>query len=315
MVQQTIDSQRDLILQREDRELQRRETFTSLIEELKSEFQEIDNLKIAQQITLIDFANFCKIKPRECLNKNWLNEARKHNLAPNICEMIETLNRMFKWTQITILLAVDIQKRGRLIKKFIKICRCLMNLNNFHSLSAVFGALRSTPIWKLKKAWNLVPKKHLDFYQDLVTLFDTKRNMQNLRKAHHEATVPKVPYTGIFLTELVGIEEGNKDSTERKAINFAKLVMISDSIKRVLVLQTYGYDKIEEDVPLTHFLHNQIYDDIHRMGHVDEDYLYDFSKATAQKDEEDSVELTLFGQFRDASNSISRLFRMKQKQE
>merc|ERR1712154_287881 len=104
-------------------------------------------------------------------------------------------------------------------------------------------------------------QKHMAFYGELTVLFDTKRNMKNLRDAHHEVAVPKVPYTGIFLTELVGIEEGNEDATERKAVNFGKLVMISESIKRVLVLQTYGYDQIEEDVPLAHFLRNQIYDD------------------------------------------------------
>ena len=39
-------------------------------------------------------------------------------------------------------------------------------------------------------------------------IFNTRNNMGNLRKLHREALVPLVPYTGIFLSDLVSIEEG-----------------------------------------------------------------------------------------------------------
>ena len=161
MVQKAINYQRENEIQRNSRELVKKQTFTLLIEEMKSEFQQIDNKKLAQQMTLIDFGHFQAIKPRECLNKNWLNEEEKYSLAPNICDMIDSLNKTFKWTQVTILLSSGVDKRGRLIKKFLKICRELKALNNFHSLSAVFGALRSTPIFKLKEAWKLVCNVYL----------------------------------------------------------------------------------------------------------------------------------------------------------
>ena len=118
-----------------------------------------------------------------------------------------------------------------------------------------------------------------------MTLFDTKKNMKNLREAHKKALPPMVPYTGIFLTELVGIEEGNADSTEKKAINFNKLVLISSSIESALIFQKTQYD-IKQDVPLQHFLNNQIYHDVYQIGSIDDDYLYDFSKAAAKEDVE-----------------------------
>lgn len=142
------------------------------------------------------------------------------------------------------------------------------------------------------------------FYDEMVELFDTKRNMKNLREAHKNALPPMVPYTGIFLSELVGIEEGNKDSTEKKAINFNKLVMISSSIERVLIFQKTCYENLKQDVPLQHFLNNQIYDDIHQIGSIDEDYLYDFSKAAAKEDEEWVGELSVSRRMRSLSGSL-----------
>ena len=142
------------------------------------------------------------------------------------------------------------------------------------------------------------------FYDEMVTMFDTKRNMRNLRNAHKTALPPMVPYTGIFLSELVGIEEGNKDSTEKKAINFNKLVMIASSIERVLIFQKTTYENLKQDVPLQHFLNNQIYDDIHQIGSIDEDYLYDFSKAAAKQDEEYIEEAGVGRRMRSLSDDI-----------
>ena len=172
-------------------------------------------------------------------------------------------------------------------------------------MSAVFGALRSTPIWKLKDAWKLVPNKHIVFYKELISLFDTKQNMGNLRAAHKEAKAPMVPYTGIFLSELVGIEEKKKDSKAKKAINFEKLVSISQSIDRALIFQKTPY-KMKLDVPMQHFLKNQIYDDIHQMSSIDEDYLYDFSKTAAKQDAVDAEDG--FGRIRGYSNSFMNMF-------
>ena len=144
------------------------------------------------------------------------------------------------------------------------------------------------------------------FYDEMVKLFDTKRNMKNLRDAHKKALPPMVPYTGIFLSELVGIEEGNEDSTETKAINFNKLVMISSSIDRVLIFQKTTYERLKQDVPLQHFLNNQIYDDLYQIGSIDEDYMYDFSKIAAREDEEFMEDAGMSTRLRSYSNSIKK---------
>ena len=63
---------------------------------------------------------------------------------------------MAKWVQSRVLLAKDTKKRARIIKKFIKICHQLFNLRNFQSLYAIYGALYSSAIIRLKKAWHYV---------------------------------------------------------------------------------------------------------------------------------------------------------------
>merc|ERR1712003_386703 len=114
----------------------------STINKMRYDFVKLDNKRLAEQITLLDFKYFAAIQKRECLNQAW-KKKNKYEIATNICALIDQFNKMSKWVQATILLAKNVKTRGRLIKKFIKISNHLLEIRNFQSLCAFHGALSS----------------------------------------------------------------------------------------------------------------------------------------------------------------------------
>ena len=193
----------------------------------------------------IDMTLFCNIHPRECLGQAW-KKKNKFIIAPNICILIDHFNRIAKWVQMRVLLCRDVKKRGKMIKKFIKICEQLFVLRNFQSLFAVFGALFSSAIIRLKKAWRCVPTKHLAKFEEFKVIFSTKRNMSNLRKLHRESYPPMIPYSGIFLQDLLSIEEGNKKIKDDGSVNFSRLMRLSTTIDSILIYQKTPYNIIAD---------------------------------------------------------------------
>lgn len=86
----------------------------------------VDEADLARQLTLMDFAKFRSIQPRECLNQNW-SRAHKATLAPNILAMINQFNKVSQWVQITILKEKEVKIRSKAYEKFIKIAEVRPN--------------------------------------------------------------------------------------------------------------------------------------------------------------------------------------------
>lgn len=65
---------------------------------------------------------------------------------------------------------------------------------------------------------------------------------KNLREAMRKASPPCIPYLGIFLTDLVQIDEGNRNKTPEGLINLTKRKMTYKTIKTILSFQQTKYD-------------------------------------------------------------------------
>jgi len=290
MIHQTMDFQEASLRSQKKREHTARQgsvptklhglsDMQSVVTKMRYDFVKVDNRRLAEQITLLDFKYFAAIKKRECLGQAW-KKRNKYEMASNICALIDQFNKMSKWVQATILLAKDVKTRGRLIKKFIKVSNELLALRNFQSLCAFHGALSSVPIHKLKHAWSYVPAKHIARFEEMKVIFNTRNNMGNLRKLHREAHAPLVPYTGIFLSDLVSIEEGNKKNKDDGSVNFAKLMRLSNAIDNILLYQRTTYE-VEDDAAIQSLL----LEDFKCNAKLDADYIYRFSADVAKKDQ------------------------------
>merc|ERR1719474_1681427 len=105
------------------------------------------------------FTAFERVRRREFMNQRWKSRHRLESAA-NLCRLIDHFNALSRWVQLTILQCDGVKKRGRMIKKFIKIMEWLLRYNNLQSLCAVFGALSSPSISALESAWKCIASKH-----------------------------------------------------------------------------------------------------------------------------------------------------------
>merc|ERR1712129_498571 len=132
--------------------------------------------------------------------------------AQNVLEMINLFNQTAKWVQILILTQPNLSKRAKVMKLCISIAHHMKTFRNFSGSCAFHSALTSTPIHRLKIAWSKLSSADTKKYKELQKIFGySGDNWQLLRKFHRQAHAPAILHTGLFLADLVGIDEGQQN--------------------------------------------------------------------------------------------------------
>ncbi|KAF9201163.1 hypothetical protein BGZ49_008621, partial [Haplosporangium sp. Z 27] len=203
-------------------------------------FMDLDPLEFARQLTIMESNNYNKIKPVECLAKAWTSD--DPTLAVNIRKMIETSNLYANWINEIILTEPEVRKRVLIIKQLISIAEKLRQLNNFSMLSATTAALAQSPIHRLKRTWELVPSKTLNTFSVLQAVTSSAKSWGDYRQELHSANPPCVPFIGIYLTDMVFIQDGNPDILKgTDHINFYKRVSTAEVIREIQQYQSVPY--------------------------------------------------------------------------
>ena len=159
---------------------------------------------------------------------------------------------------------------------------------NYNSLCAVFSALNSAPIHRLKLAWSKVPDKNRQIFGEWSPIFSRDFNHRNLRTLLRKAGGnPCIPHIGVFLQDLVFIDEGNKGKIAIDAfngnqmLNFNKCVRIADRIKNLQLFQNHKYsaklmgNRVTPKVLLMEF---------DKLKDVTEDQIWDMSTEIKEQD-------------------------------
>ncbi|KAF9364817.1 hypothetical protein BGX34_000282 [Mortierella sp. NVP85] len=207
-------------------------------------FLDLDPLELARQLTIMEANYYNKIKPIECLAKAWTSEnpelAAK---AVNIKKMIETSNLYSNWINEIVLSEKETKKRAAIIKYLVVLAEKLRQLNNFSMLSATTAALSQSPIHRLKRTWELVPAKTMNALGALQALTSSAKNWADYRAELHSVNPPCVPFVGVYLTDLVMIEDGNPDFLRKtdNHINFYKRVSTAEVIREIQQYQSVPY--------------------------------------------------------------------------
>ncbi|KAF9092001.1 hypothetical protein BGX29_010653 [Mortierella sp. GBA35] len=210
----------------------------------KIKFLELDPLEFARQLTIMEANAYNKIKPVECLAKAWTSEdpeiAAK---AVNIKKMIETSNLYSNWINELVLSEKELKKRVLVIRHLVMIAEKLRQLNNFSMLSATMAALSQSPIHRLKRTWEQVPSRTMTAFMDLQALMGVAKNWAEYREELHSANPPCVPFVGMYLTDLVMIQDGNGDFLKKSnhLINFYKRVKTAEVIREIQQYQSVPY--------------------------------------------------------------------------
>ena len=251
---------------------------------------------IANQITLMDYRIFRRIEPRECIGQCWKKKENK-KWAPHIVAMIEQFNKLTLFVQIQVLRPQSLRERSRALRRMIAMGERFKTLRNFNSLCAIYSALNSAPIFRLKLAWKRVPSKYYSMFTNFRTIFSRDLNHRNLRQLFRTAPAPAIPHLGLFLQDLVFIDDGNSNKIENHnlqkgaMVNFSKCVRITERVKQIRLYQQHSYTdtanladrSLEENVVIQKMLMMEF----ERMQHITEDQVWTMSDEIKKLDQRD----------------------------
>ncbi|KAF8976087.1 hypothetical protein BGZ46_008586, partial [Entomortierella lignicola] len=210
----------------------------------KIKFLEIDPLEFSRQLTIMEATVYNKIRPVECLAKAWMSEDPEMAAkAANIKKMIETSNLFSNWINELVLSEKELKKRVLVIRHLVNIAEKLHQLNNFSMLSATMAALSQSPIHRLKRTWEQVPTRTMTSFMDLQALMGVAKNWAEYREELHNVNPPCVPFVGMYLTDLVMIQDGNGDFLKKSnhLVNFYKRVKTAEVIREIQQYQSVPY--------------------------------------------------------------------------
>ena len=198
---------------------------------------------------------FKRVIPHQCLGSVWSRRDKSRDRdAATVVATIEQFNAVSYRVISTVLIDSDAKNsaRARVISAWIDIAQELRVLKNFSSLKAIVSGLQSNPVFRLKKAWQSVPKDKLEVFEELARIFSENNNaeaqrellvregtarfadtvgendhhLQKMLQKHQEnsraISYGTIPYLGTFLTDLTMIDTAIPDIVSQGLINFDK---------------------------------------------------------------------------------------------
>ncbi|KAJ6241693.1 guanine nucleotide exchange factor [Anaeramoeba flamelloides] len=205
---------------------------------------EIDNVEFARQLTLIEFDLYCKIEPKECLKQAW-TKTKKETLAPNIIKMTQFFNSLSNWIATEMVSIENVKVRAQLMTKLIKLAYQCKKIGNFNSIQEISAGLNISSVFRLKKTKELLSNKSKQIWKHTAEIVHRRNNFRLMREMISKIDPPALPYVGMYLTDLVFVDEGNPDTilsmNRAELINFDKFRRTSEIIKQIQQFQQTPY--------------------------------------------------------------------------
>jgi son of sevenless-like protein len=206
-------------------------------------FLEISPHDLARQLTLRDFHYFRMIDINEYSHRNWTRDNRE-KLAPNILTLIQRFNEISYWVASEIVSTFNKKQRCVVLQRMLQLAKYCYELNNFHSLMAIYCGLNMQPVQRLHKTWKSVTKEHLAFLKAVDLLFDVTENYKFYRshlRTIREKNKPMLPFQGIYLKTLMFIEENQDNVGAKDMLNVIKLDMLAKVYEEIQYSQRRPY--------------------------------------------------------------------------
>ncbi|KAM0715284.1 hypothetical protein Q7P37_008782 [Cladosporium fusiforme] len=173
---------------------------------------DVDPLEIARQLTLMTSRIYCEIKSAELLSCGFAKG--RANKSSHVLAMQKFSTDLAHMVNENILAPTEVKKRALVIKQWIKIAACCLDIRNFECLVAIVSAVDNTPIKRLKRTWEVVNKKSKAKLDELRLMNDYPSNWVNLRHHVEEAAAPCLPFLGIYCKDLTFINDGNSSTRQ-----------------------------------------------------------------------------------------------------
>lgn len=228
--------------------------------------------------------------------------------------MINRFNQIHKYVILLIIYTTKINTRVLLITFWINIANHLLELHNYFSLMAVYSALDSIQISKLRIAWLRINKKHIGSFKNLSTICDARGNFKAMRKLMRKTFISKIstiPYIGVFLSDLTFVNEGANKQING-LFNFKKFERFAERCQILQRLQQNDYKKIiKKNNKLIQFITNDIkifdkLDDKNIKILVNQAVSLDMANATNNEKELIKLNINKFHQQQNGNKKVNK---------
>merc|ERR1719234_912427 len=206
------------------------ENMTDLQKESHVVLLQLNPVEVSTQLMVEDFTIFRQIEATEYVED--LFEIKSRYGTPNLNTFSALVNREMMWVISEVVAELNIHKRMRVIKQFIKVARQCKETQNFNSMFAIVSGLGHGSVARLKSTWEKLPSKYQRLFTEMQQLMDPSRNMSRYRNLVNADNVqpPIIPFYPIVKKDLTFIHLGNHSEVE-ELINFEKLRMIAKEVR------------------------------------------------------------------------------------
>lgn len=235
----------------------------------QSDFLLMDPQVMADQITIFSSELFSRLAMSELVSGAWMKDETKHK-APTVAAMIKAFNALSRWVQLVVLEGQTVKERAKYLTLFVRVLERLFKMNNLDASLSIMSGLRSAAVNRLKFSYELLGKPEAKKLAVVEDVLESTKNYTKLR-THLQSLPsgqPRVPYLGMFMTDITFISEGNLDLLDG-LINWKKREMLSNSMEILITCQAESYTNLERLDRVVSFLYN--------LPVVDEDAMYALS--------------------------------------
>lgn len=203
-------------------------------------FSDIHPQEIARQLTLIDWALFRRLEASELLEQAWKRETRAKD-APSVLALIARSDYMSGLIATEILRQEKAKDRASLIWRLLAVADECRTLNNWNGCMAVLSGLRLQPIYRLQETWSQLPPKAWELWDTLKEIIRPEDNYAKLRQLMAVPASPAIPFLGVYLGDLIKLDENETFLPKTRLVNLTKLRSIADVIFRIQAMQRSNY--------------------------------------------------------------------------
>lgn len=199
---------------------------------------------VAKQMALVDHTLWKSLTLHECLFKRWTKKVKPGEApqAPVIRKLTDRFNMVAAWVGCMVVRHVRLVDRARELANCISLAHNLTELQDFFAAMAIMAGLNGSSVNRLYKTWEKLEADEYSMYETLKETYSSTGNYKNYRQLLTKVKPPCTPYIGLFLKDLVFIEDGNPDSLEEgRLINFQKKMQLAAVLKQIRRLQAKYY--------------------------------------------------------------------------